>query len=190
MYNDLINDISNNLNKENIPAEISARLKDPRSIFMKMALKETNIDQLDDIIGFRIIVKDLASCYKACDIIHKHYNICHGRFKDYITNPKENHYQSLHTTILTKPYNRKIEVQIRSKEMHKIAEVGDANHNDYKQNKERLLENYFPEELDGILEPAYLIMVQFNGSELQLVAYEQEIKRIIRNSTLNYTKEC
>lgn len=185
MYSNLIDDINNNLNNEKISAQISTRLKDPRSIFIKMTLKETNIDQLDDIIGFRIIVKDLASCYKTCNVIHKYYDICHGRFKDYISNPKENHYQSLHTTILTKPYNRKIEVQIRSKEMHEIAEVGDANHNDYKQSKERLLENYFPEELDGILEPAHLIMGQFNGSELQLVAYEQEIKRIIKNFMLN-----
>lgn len=189
MYNNLITNISDNLNSENIAARISARLKDPRSIFMKMTLKETNIDQLDDIIAFRIIVKDLASCYKTHDIIRKYYDICYGRFKDYICHPKENHYQSLHTTIITKPYNRKIEIQIRSKEMHDIAEVGDANHNNYKQNKERLLENYFPDELDNILEPAHLIMGQFNGSEPLLVAYEQEIKRIVRNFTLKHAKE-
>lgn len=178
MYNNIINDIVNNLNNKNIEAQISSRLKDPRSIFIKMNIKETDIDHLDDILGFRIIVNDQISCYKARDIIHNCYDICHLRFKDYIIEPKENLYQSLHTIIITKPYNRKIEIQIRSKEMHKIADIGDAKHNDYKQSREQLLRKNFPLDLDRFLEPAYSIMNQFDGTEVALMAYEHEIKRI------------
>jgi len=181
MYNNLINDIINKLVNNNITAQISSRLKDPRSILIKMTLKEIDVDHLDDIIGFRIIVNDQDSCYKACDVIHKFYERCHARFKDYIIEPKENLYQSLHTIIVAKPYNRKIEIQIRSEEMHKIAEIGDAKPNDYKQSKENQLRNNFPADLVRFLQPAYLIMNQFNGTESSLLAYEHEIKRIWNN---------
>lgn len=156
-----------------------------------MSVKEVDITQIDDIIGFRIIVKDINGCYQARDIIHKCYDICQDRFKNYINEPKPNFYQSIHTIIITKPYNRKIEIQIRTDEMEEIAEFGTASHSVYKQNKEKLFGIDFPKYLDKMLEAAYAIMIQFAGTEIELVAYEEEIKRVVKNYNFinsSYTK--
>lgn len=116
--------------------EVSGREKKPYSIWNKMRQKNVSFYHLYDIMAFRIIVEDLMSCYLALGIINSNYTMIPGSFKDYISTPKENGYQSLHLVILG-PDNKKIEIQIRSREMHEIAENGVAAHWSYKQ-KEKL----------------------------------------------------
>ncbi|AZL15364.1 RelA/SpoT family protein [Rickettsiales endosymbiont of Stachyamoeba lipophora] len=118
--------------KNHIKAEIAGREKTPCSIWLKMQKKNVNFEQLSDIMAFRIIVEDIAACYQALGIIHACYQMIPGEFKDYISTPKENGYRSIHTIVIG-PTMHKIEIQIRSKEMHEIAELGVAAHWLYKQ---------------------------------------------------------
>lgn len=113
--------------------EVFGREKKPYSIWKKMENKNVGFDQLADIIAYRIIVPDIAGCYHALGVIHSAYHTIPGYFKDYISTPKGNGYQSLHTAVIG-PQNQRVEVQIRTKEMHEIAEYGLAAHWAYKQN--------------------------------------------------------
>jgi GTP pyrophosphokinase len=97
-----------------------------------MQRKNTTLEQLSDIIAFRVMVDSIGQCYAALGVIHSRYAVVPGRFKDYISIPKGNGYQSLHTTIIG-PGNHKIEIQIRTREMHEVAELGVAAHWVYKQ---------------------------------------------------------
>lgn len=115
----------------NIEAEVSGREKHLYSVYKKMAGKTTSFSQIYDIYGFRVIVKDLAGCYLALGALHALYKPIQSKFKDYIAIPKANGYQSLHTTLFG-PFGTPIEVQIRSKEMHNIADAGVAAHWLYK----------------------------------------------------------
>jgi GTP pyrophosphokinase len=115
----------------NIEAEVSGREKHLYSIYKKMTGKGTAFSQIYDIYGFRIVVKDLASCYLALGALHALYKPIPSKFKDYIAIPKANGYQSLHTTLFG-PFGTPIEVQIRSAEMHNIADAGVAAHWLYK----------------------------------------------------------
>ena len=115
-----------------IKAEVSGRLKTSYSIFRKMKTKDVTFEQLSDIMAFRIITDDLKSCYQALGMIHSEYPVVPGRFKDYISTPKPNGYQSIHTAIIG-PQSHKIEMQIRTWEMHEINEYGVAAHWAYKQ---------------------------------------------------------
>ncbi|WP_343564793.1 RelA/SpoT family protein [Kiloniella sp. b19] len=115
-----------------IEAEVSGRLKAPYSIFRKMQTKDVTFEQLSDIMAFRIITDDLKSCYQALGMIHSEYPVVPGRFKDYISTPKPNGYQSIHTAVIG-PQNHKIEMQIRTREMHEVNEYGVAAHWAYKQ---------------------------------------------------------
>ncbi len=115
----------------NIDCTISGRLKTPYSIWEKMNVRNISFDQLSDIMAFRIIVDTVPQCYQVLGIIHRNYLVVPGRFRDYISTPKNNSYQSLHTCVIG-PLNKRIEVQIRTKEMHLIAEYGIAAHWDYK----------------------------------------------------------
>src|SRR3546814_11863909 len=96
-----------------------------------MQRKNIAFEQLSDIMAFRVVVKDLASCYHALGVVHQTWPSVPGRFKDYISTPKQNGYRSLHTTVIG-PENKRIEIQIRTQEMHDISELGVAAHWQYK----------------------------------------------------------
>ena len=112
--------------------EVYGREKRPYSIYMKMQRQNISFEQICDIMAFRIIVSTVAECYHALGIIHTKYPMIPGRYKDYISTPKSNGYQSLHTGVIG-PFKQRIEVQIRTKEMHQVAELGVAAHWEYKQ---------------------------------------------------------
>ncbi len=112
-------------------AAVKGRQKKPYSVFRKMQSKSLSFEQLSDVYGFRIIVDDIPSCYRALGIVHTRWRVVPGRFKDYISTPKQNDYRSIHTTIVG-PSRQRIELQIRTKRMHEIAEYGIAAHALYK----------------------------------------------------------
>ncbi|HJU19931.1 MAG TPA: bifunctional (p)ppGpp synthetase/guanosine-3',5'-bis(diphosphate) 3'-pyrophosphohydrolase [Stellaceae bacterium] len=113
-------------------AAVSGREKTPYSIWRKMQRKNVGFEQLSDVMAFRILVGDLADCYHALGVIHSAYHVVPGRFKDYISTPKPNDYRSLHTGVIG-PEQQRIEMQIRTRDMHEIAELGVAAHWSYKQ---------------------------------------------------------
>ncbi len=117
--------------KHNIAAQVSGREKRPYSIWRKMQRKHLSLGQLSDIFGFRIIVDDEAACYKALGVAHTTWRAVPGRFKDYISNPKQNDYKSIHTTIIG-PHRKRVELQIRTISMDDVAERGVAAHSFYK----------------------------------------------------------
>jgi GTP pyrophosphokinase len=127
----ILDAIKQQLKELNIEAEVSGREKHLYSVYKKMTGKTTPFSQIYDIYGFRIIVKDLSSCYLALGALHALYKPIPSKFKDYIAIPKANGYQSLHTTLFG-PFGTPIEVQIRSEEMHNIADAGVAAHWLYK----------------------------------------------------------
>ncbi len=120
------------IENEKVECEISGREKKPYSIYQKMREKNTGFHNLHDIIAFRITCKNIGECYKIMGIINSNYNMIPGSFKDYISTPKDNGYQSLHLTILG-PFNKKIEIQIRDQKMHELANLGIAAHWRYKE---------------------------------------------------------
>ena len=128
----VIGDLQRILDENRIEAQISGREKLPHSIWEKMKKKNVPFEQITDIMAFRIIVDDVAACYHTLGCIHNAYKAIVGRFKDYISVPKLNGYKSLHTTVIG-PDNLRIEVQIRTREMHEIAEYGVAAHWYYKE---------------------------------------------------------
>ena len=130
-----------------IKAEVYGREKRPYSIFRKMERKLLSLGQLSDIFGFRVIVGTVDQCYRALGIIHRTYRAVPGRFKDYISTPKQNDYRSIHTTVIG-PHHMRVEMQIRTRLMHEIAERGVAAHNIYKDAPDA------KEALDGFRAPA------------------------------------
>ena len=112
-------------------AYVKGRQKKPYSVFRKMQSKSLSFEQLSDVYGFRILVDDIPGCYRALGIVHTRWRVVPGRFKDYISTPKQNDYRSIHTTIVG-PSRQRIELQIRTKRMHEIAEFGIAAHALYK----------------------------------------------------------
>jgi guanosine-3',5'-bis(diphosphate) 3'-pyrophosphohydrolase len=121
-----------------IKCEIYGRRKTPFSIWMKMKHKNVGFDQLADIVAFRIIVDNLLECYRVLGAVHSSFQMIPDQFQDFISTPKNNGYQSLHTVIIG-PKQQRIEIQIRTEEMHEIAEWGIAAHWSYKQ-KQKLAE--------------------------------------------------
>ncbi len=115
-----------------LSAEVSGREKRPYSIWRKMERKQLSLDQLSDIFGFRVLVSTLDDCYRAVGLVHRTWRAVPGRFKDYISNPKQNDYRSLHTTVIG-PHHMRVEMQIRTSIMHEIAERGVAAHSLYKE---------------------------------------------------------
>lgn len=127
----ILEEIKQRLADAHIEADVKGREKHLYSVYRKMMNKATALAQVHDIYGFRVVVKDAASCYLALGCLHALYKPIPGKFKDYIAIPKANGYQSLHTTLFG-PFGTPIEVQIRSEEMHKIANAGVAAHWKYK----------------------------------------------------------
>jgi len=123
--------ISQRLEEHHVTAQVQGREKHLYGIYQKMQAKSLAFAQVQDIYGFRVMVDDVPSCYLALGLLHGLYKPIPGKFKDYIAIPKANGYQSLHTTLFG-PYGTPIEVQIRTQEMHKIAEAGVASHWLYK----------------------------------------------------------
>jgi len=118
--------------KENgVTAKIAGREKTPFSIWRKMQNKKISLEQLTDIVGFRILLNSIEDCYKTLGILHSKYSAIPGKFKDYISTPKINKYKSIHTALIG-PHKQRIEIQIRTHEMHEFAERGIASHWKYK----------------------------------------------------------
>ena len=124
-------ELSELLNDHGIFAEIYGREKTPFSIWRKVQKKRISLEQITDIIGFRIILNSIDDCYKTLGIFHKKWNCVPGKFKDYISSPKINGYKSLHTSVIG-PNQKPIEIQIRTASMHEFAERGIASHWQYK----------------------------------------------------------
>ena len=123
--------LTRKLAERGITATVSGRRKRAYSVWRKMERKGVGFEQLSDIYGFRVIVGDVTECYQALGIVHTTWPMVPTRFKDYISTPKANDYRSIHTTVIG-PGKQRVELQIRSKEMHQIAEYGIAAHALYK----------------------------------------------------------
>ena len=124
-------DIETELASEGIAAEVMGRAKKPYSIWRKMEQKETTFSRLSDIYGFRVVTQDPMDCYRVLGVIHRRWRAIPDRFKDYISQPKQNGYRSLHTAVLGRD-GKRVEVQIRTRDMHDVAEAGVAAHWAYK----------------------------------------------------------
>ena len=140
-------ELTQKLAENDIRAEVRGREKRPYSIFRKMERKLLSLGQLSDIFGFRVLVGTVDQCYRALGIIHRTYRAVPGRFKDYISTPKQNDYRSIHTTVIG-PHRMRVEMQIRTRLMHEIAERGVAAHAIYKDAPDA------KEALDGFRAPA------------------------------------
>ena len=152
----IIAELNQTLAKGGVTAEVSGREKAPYAVWCKMQRKNVSFEQLSDIMAFRIVVETVPDCYLALGVMHGRYPVVPGRFKDFISMSKPNGYRSLHTGILG-PEDHRIEIQIRTQDMHDIAEYGVAAHWQYKQGRARPKEGHkyrWLQELLEILESA------------------------------------
>lgn len=154
-------EVSFALKKEKIKFDISGRVKSVYSLHKKLAKHNQNINEIYDLTALRIIVEDVTDCYLALGVIHSLYTPMNGRIKDYIAMPKQNGYQSLHTTVITKDKHI-VEFQIRTREMHEYAERGLAASFYY--NEQKLTENYKKGKIEHL--PTNLLWI----TELQMTA--------------------
>ncbi|KJV56025.1 relA/SpoT family protein [Orientia chuto str. Dubai] len=150
----IITEIQNTLIDAGIKAEVYGRHKAPYSIWIKMRQKCVGLDQLSDLMAFRVIVSTIPECYQVLGAIHSKYKTIPGSFQDFISIPKDNGYQSIHTTIIG-PQQKKTEVQIRTMKMHEISELGVAAHWQYKQHENNIDQHKWILELLNILEQSY-----------------------------------
>jgi len=134
-HKDLIAEIEQQLTRKfadrGISASVNGRRKRAYSVWRKMERKSVGFEQLSDIFGFRVVVKTLTDCYQALGVVHTTWPVVPGRFKDYVSTPKQNDYRSIHTTVIG-PRKQRVELQIRTEEMDQIAEYGIAAHALYK----------------------------------------------------------
>ncbi|MBI2241433.1 MAG: bifunctional (p)ppGpp synthetase/guanosine-3',5'-bis(diphosphate) 3'-pyrophosphohydrolase [Magnetospirillum gryphiswaldense] len=132
----ILEELRKTLEEAGVKATVSGREKTPYSIWLKMQRKNVGFEQLSDIMAFRVAVDNIEDCYRALGVIHSKYPMVPNRFKDYISTPKPNGYRSLHTGVFG-PERHRIEVQIRTHEMHEVSELGVAAHWKYKQGGSR-----------------------------------------------------
>ncbi|CAK0777337.1 bifunctional (p)ppGpp synthase/hydrolase SpoT [Azospirillaceae bacterium] len=133
----VIDELKETLAREGLPkAQVKGREKSPYSIWLKLQRKNVTFEQLSDIMAFRVVVESVGQCYQTLGVIHARYPVVPGRFKDYISTPKPNGYRSLHSGVIG-PDRQRIEVQIRTIDMHEVAELGVAAHWAYKQGQPR-----------------------------------------------------
>lgn len=132
LIDQIVQELTEKFDATSIHAKIYGRRKRPYSIWRKMEQRSVSFEQLSDIYGFRIIVEKLDECYRALGIVHTTWPMVPGRYKDYISTPKQNDYQSIHTTVIG-PRRQRIELQIRTQAMDEIAEYGIAAHALYKE---------------------------------------------------------
>lgn len=137
----IIETLKKDMEENGVKCVVTGREKTPYSIWRKMQQKNASFEQLSDIMAFRICVDDIATCYQALGIVHSKYHMIPRRFKDYISTPKPNGYQSIHTGVIG-PENTRVEIQIRTFEMHEIAEKGVAAHWAYKQGQKAEGKNF------------------------------------------------
>ena len=130
-FNEISKSLIKILKQKGVNAKIVGREKTPFSIWRKIQSRRVSLEQLTDIIGFRVIVDNIETCYKALGIFHSNWSMIPGRFKDYISTPKINNYKSLHTAVIG-PNKERVEIQIRTQKMHEFAERGIASHWIYK----------------------------------------------------------
>ena len=130
-FNSISDEFFKELTSKGLKVKIYGREKTPFSIWRKVQYKRTSLEQITDVIGFRIILGSVDDCYKALGVLHSKWNCIPGKFKDYISSPKINKYQSLHTGIIG-PNKRPIEIQLRTMSMHEFAQRGIASHWKYK----------------------------------------------------------
>ncbi len=133
----VVEELEGRLEQAGMKARVQGRVKHLQSIYRKMQAQKLAFEDVHDLLAFRIIVAETEDCYRALGLVHDLYRPVPGRFKDYIALPKSNGYRSLHTVVIT-PRGERIEVQIRTEEMHRIAERGVAAHWHYKQRDEKL----------------------------------------------------
>ena len=131
LISEIESQLSRKFRENGLTARVSGRRKRPFSIWTKMERKSVGFEQLSDIFGFRVIMPEVESCYRALGIVHTTWPVVPGRFKDYISTPKQNDYRSIHTTVIG-PGKQRVELQIRTEEMDQIAELGIAAHAFYK----------------------------------------------------------
>ena len=149
--NGIVEEIRALMKRDNVEGEVFGRPKHFYSIYKKMKNKGKTIDQIYDLTAVRVIVKDIKECYTVFGRIHEEWKPIPGRIKDYIATPKPNKYQSLHTTVMTR-YGQPFEIQIRTEEMHRIAEFGIAAHWKYKEGKTEEEQNNFESRLSWLRE--------------------------------------
>ncbi|MSP06067.1 MAG: bifunctional (p)ppGpp synthetase/guanosine-3',5'-bis(diphosphate) 3'-pyrophosphohydrolase [Candidatus Fonsibacter sp.] len=133
-FSDISEKILKLLEEKDIKAKVTGREKTPFSIWRKIQGKRISLEQITDIVGFRVILDNVDLCYRALGIFHTEWSMVPGRFKDYISVPKSNNYKSIHTSVIG-PKRQKIEIQIRTQKMHEFAERGVAVHWNYKANE-------------------------------------------------------
>ncbi len=136
LVKNIIKSLSKIFSDAGIEAEVTGREKTRYSIWRKMQRKNVSFEQLSDIMAFRVVVDTMEQCYHVLGIIHSHFPTVPGRFKDYISTPKPNGYRSIHTTVIG-PENQRIEIQIRTQEMHEEADLGVAAHWAYKDGQKK-----------------------------------------------------
>ena len=132
----VMRELQNTLAEAGIKVTVSGREKTPYSIWRKMQHKNIGFEQLSDVMAFRVVTETVEECYRTLGVIHGAYSMVPGRFKDYISTPKPNGYRSLHTSVFG-PERHRIEVQIRTRELHEVAEHGVAAHWQYKQGTDK-----------------------------------------------------
>lgn len=185
-YNQEINLICNQLQALGITADIFFRVKDPYSILQKLTRKSVKLKELTDIVGFRIIVNEQDECYTTLKLIQEIYKVIPEKYRDYIDKPKTNGYRSFHTVILLGSYELSVEIQIRTKEMHNIAENGEAAYSRYKQNQEQ--QTVTLRELN-LLMKAYKVLDKGNLTESALFAYLQKVTDYLERSFVELQKK-
>ena len=174
MFKSLSFELSEILNDNHINAEIHGREKTPFSIWRKVQKKRISLEQISDIIGFRVILNNITDCYKALGIFHKRWNCIPGKFKDYISSPKINDYQSLHTAVIG-PNRRPIEIQLRTKQMHEYAERGIASHWKYKSSEKFNSLTFFDFSIDDLI---------LNKTSFSFIAFFSPVLIILSNLSM------